>query len=247
MSKNLFDIIICVGPYDCNIIHDMIPYTKKNVIGYRNIYIICSDPSLTIEGTITINENIFPFCITDLISQFGNNNRNGWYLQQLLKLYAGNVIPGILKNYLIIDGDTFFLKPTSFIDVYDRYIYTTGNEHHLPYFKHMNKLHPLLKKLHECSGISHHMIMNSDIVNSLFKLVETEHDNSPFWKIFLNSIDIEDFPYSGASEYEMYFNYVIKFHNDKITIRQLEWCNAGELNDKNNQCDFISIHWYIRL
>ena len=116
MNTSCIDIIICIGPNDNNIIYSMIPYTKKNIIGYRNIYLVCADPTIKIEGTITIDENIFPFNINDLIKQFGNNKRNGWYLQQLLKLYSGNVIPGILENYLIIDSDTYFLKPMSFID-----------------------------------------------------------------------------------------------------------------------------------
>ena len=35
-----FDIVIPVGPYDKLCIYKQIEYTKKNVIGYRNIYII---------------------------------------------------------------------------------------------------------------------------------------------------------------------------------------------------------------
>jgi len=119
---------------------------QKNIIGYRNIYLVCANPIINIEGTITIDEKIFPFNINDLIQKFGKHNRNGWYLQQLLKFYAGNVIPGILSNYLIVDSDTHFLKPTSFMDSDGKYIYTTGTEYHKPYFNHMNKLHPSLKK-----------------------------------------------------------------------------------------------------
>ena len=98
MNEFFFDIIICVGPNDNDVIYNMIPYTKKNIIGYRNIYLICANSTINIEGTITIDENIFPFNINNLIQNFGNKNRNGWYLQQLLKLYSGSVIPGILEN-----------------------------------------------------------------------------------------------------------------------------------------------------
>jgi hypothetical protein len=244
-NLNLFDIIICVGPKDCDIINDTIHYTKKNVIGYRNIYLICATP-ITIEGTITIDETIFPFNMNDLNSKFGKCERNGWYLQQLLKLYAGNTIPDILKNYLIIDSDVFFLKPTEFIDSSERYIYTTGNEYHVPYFNHMNKLHPLLEKVHPLSGISHHMIVNTDILNSLFFFVENRHENIPFWKIFLNVIDSKDYNMSGASEYEIYFTYVYRFYRDKIIIRELDWCNASRLDHKNINCDYVAVHWYQR-
>jgi hypothetical protein len=244
MSK--FDIIICVGPQDSDIIANMVPYTKKNVMDYRNIYLVCADPTINIDGTITIDEKIFPFNIDDLITKFGNNNRNGWYLQQLLKLYSGNVIPGILPNYVIIDSDTFFLKPVSFMDN-NKYIYTLGNEYHIPYFNHMNKLHPSLKRIVNYSGISHHMIMSTEYVNELFKLVENYHNNSdPFWKIFLNNIDTKDFLTSGASEYEIYFNYVNIYHKNDIILRHLNWTNASCLNEYNKHCDYVSVHWYMR-
>jgi len=247
MNNYLFDIVICVGPNDTDIIESMIPYTKKNIIGYRNIYLVCVNPTINIAGTIIIDEKIFPFNINDLIKKFGNNNRNGWYLQQLLKLYAGNVIPGILKNYLIIDSDTYFLKPTSFINHNNKYIYTTGTEYHIPYFNHMNKLHPSLKKTHACSGISHHMIMNKDKVNELINLVETYHNNiEPFWILFLNMVDSNDLLHSGASEYEIYFNYMNIYHKNDIIIRQLNWCNAANINNNNKHCDYVSIHWYMR-
>ena len=59
---NLFDIVIPVGPNDEYIIEKQIKFTKKNIIGYRNIYLICYKPSINISGCITIDENIFPFC-----------------------------------------------------------------------------------------------------------------------------------------------------------------------------------------
>ena len=55
------------------------------------------------ENIIYINENIFPFNlkIISLYHKKYNRDRNGWYLQQLIKLYAGIVIPGILEKYLV--------------------------------------------------------------------------------------------------------------------------------------------------
>ena len=246
MSDSIFDVVICVGPNDNDVIYNMIPYTKKNIIGYRNIYLVCANSSIDIDGTITIDEKIFPFTINDLIIKFGNNSRNGWYLQQLLKFYAGNVITGILENYLIIDSDTYFLKPISFIDNDGKYIYTTGNEYHKPYFNHMNKLHPSLKKIHHCSGIVHHMIVNNKYLNKLMKLVESNHNDQPFWEIFMNMVDPIDFPYSGASEYEMYFNYMNMYHKNDIITRKLNWTNAYSINDSNKHRDYVSIHWYMR-
>ena len=242
----LFDVVICVGPNDNDIVEHVIHYTKKNIIGHRNIYLVCSDPSISIEGTITIDEKIFPFNKDYLINKFGNNSRNGWYLQQLLKLYSGNVIPGILKRYLIIDCDTHFLKPTKFITDEGKHIFTTGTEYHIPYFLHMNRLHNSLKKVHPLSGISHHTFFHTDRVNELIKLVEDNFQNQKqFWEIYLDMIDMNEFMGSGAAENELYFTYMYLYHQNDMIIRQLRWENLPKFDNRNNN-DFISIHWYMR-
>jgi len=246
--NNTFDIISCVGPNDNEIIKEVIFYIKKNVIGYRNIYLICENPNINIEGTIIIDEKIFPFSKNDLVQMFGDNSRNGWYLQQLLKIYAGNVIPDILKRYLIVDADTHFLKPIKFITDDGKHIFTTGTEYHTPYFLHMNRLHFSLKKHHPLSGISHHSFFHTDRVNELIKLIEDYFLNEkPFWKIFLDMIDKNEFMGSGASEYELYFTYMYLYHKDEIEIRQLNWENVRKLEPEHvNNYHFVSVHWYIR-
>ena len=244
----LFDIVVCVGPHDNDVVSDVLPYTQRNVIGYRNIYLVCSNPNISIPGTITIDEKIFPFTISDLQVMFGNNDRNGWYLQQLLKFYAGNIIPGILKRYLILDSDVYLLKPTKFITDDGKHIFTTGNQYYVPYFLHMNKLHESLKKVHPLSGISHHAFFHTDRVNDLFKMVEHKFSNEkPFWKIFLENIDINEFARSGASEYEIYLTFMNLYHVNDIVIRQLNWSDASQLDAQNTKgYDYVAIHWYHR-
>jgi len=242
----IFDVVICVGPNDESIIENVLSYNKINIIGFRNIYLVCANPSIKIEGTITIDENIFPFNKNDFIQMFGNSSRIGWYLQQLLKIYSGNIIPGISKRYLIIDADTHFLKPTKFITDDGKHIFTTGHEYHIPYFIHMNKLHNSLKKYTNLSGIAHHMFFHNDRVNDLIKLVEDNFLNiKPFWKLFLESIDINNFPGAGASEYEIYFNYMYHYHINDMIISQLKWENVNNLNNLKNN-DFVSMHWHSR-
>ena len=103
-EKDKFDIVICLGPNDVNIINLMVNYTKNNIIGYRNIYIIPYDHNIKIDGCITINENIFPFNKDTFINNVSSERIKfiyKWYLQQLLKLYALFVIDGILDNILV--------------------------------------------------------------------------------------------------------------------------------------------------
>jgi len=239
-----FDIVIPLGPNEISRINEQIQHVKKNVVGYRNIYIISFDPNITIDGCIIIDERIFEFKINDIASYFikykGKYNRNGWYLQQLLKLYAGFTINGILNNYLVIDADIFFLNKISFLEN-DKYIFTTSDEYHIPYFIHMNKLHECFKKNHTKSGIAHHMMFNKNLIKEMFELVETKY-NRKFWVIFIEKVEEhKKYPInhveSGASEYELYFNFMIKYHNDKIIIRNLNWSNISVSDYKNNTYD----------
>jgi hypothetical protein len=233
-----FDIVIPVGPNDINKIYKMIEYTKKNIIGYRNIYIV-SSVIITIENCIFINENIFSFNIEKYLNK---TNRNGWYLQQLIKLYAGKIIKNILENYLVLDSDTFFLKPTTFF-MGNKPLYNTGTQFHLPYFEHMYKLHPSLQKQNNNSGISHHIIIQNKVINRLFDLVENFH-KQPFWEVFLKVINPNEILGSGASEYEIYFNFIHIFEQSNFIIRNLNWTDSRTI-PINSEFDYVSCHWYL--
>ena len=243
--RNAFDIVIPVGPNDISVIKQQIVYTQKNIIGYRNIYLVCGDSSLKIDGCITISETIFPFDIQTVSHIHGELERNGWYLQQLIKFYSGIVIPGILGKYLVIDSDTFFLKPTYFIEQ-DKCLYNYGCEYHDPYFEHMAKLDKSLEKMEiDKSGICHHIMFETKYIKEIINLIENNHGDK-FYNIFLNLVTEKGG--SGASEYEIYFNYVLKHHKNEVKLRQLNWTNTGDFNRaiSSEYYDYISYHWYMR-
>ena len=68
------------------------------------------------------------------------------------------------------------------------------------------------------------------------------------FNVFLKSVDQGDIINSGASEYEIYFNYVLKYHNDKVAVRYLSWKNHIDIKNENelNELNYVSIHWYQR-
>jgi hypothetical protein len=249
----VFDIVIPVGPNDIKYIHEQVEYTKKNIIGYKNIFIISCKEDLYVKDCTVISENIFPFNIDTVASYHTKHKQNGWYLQQLLKLYAGFVIPDILDNYLVIDSDTYFLKPTKFIDNNNKLLYNFSNENHKEYFNHMNRLLPTLVKMDKTkSGICHHMIFNKNIIKVLFDKVEyyynfTNNVTKKFYEIFLLCVDKDWYSGSGASEYEIYFNFIqLYFPNDYI-IRELIWKNTHSINNISSDYDYVSCHHYMRV
>lgn len=240
-----FDIVIPIGPNDQDVIAQQIQYTKKNILGHRNIYLICKDPFFQIDGCITISENMFPFSIETVSKYHGPTKRHGWYLQQMLKLYTGFVIPDILDKYLVIDADTFFLKPTPFYKG-GKCQYNYGSEHHPPYFNHMQELHPdLLRRNPDMSGICHHMMFETRYIKELFTMVENYHSNTdPFYNLFFKKVT--DIHGAGASEYEIYFNYMLWKHPNEIEIRPFHWKNSNNLSELISDYDYISYHHYKR-
>ena len=122
-------------------------------------------------------------------------------------------------------------------------LYNYGVELHSPYFLHMQKLHPDLKRreLYK-SGICHHMMFETKYIRELFDMVETAH-NDIFYNIFLKNVDIHES--SGASEYEIYFNYMYYKHPTEIILRKLSWANVTKLFF-SYKYDYVSYHWYHR-
>jgi len=243
IPETKFDIVIPVGPNDIDLTSKVIDCIKHNIFEHRNIYVISYDPNISLSNCIIINENIFPFNIKTLGEYTNHSPRTGWYLQQLLKLYAGFYIPGILSNYLVIDSDTFFINPTYFFED-GLPLYNIGKQFHKPYFDHMEKLHPSLKKQNDFSGICHHMLFQRNIILDLFELVE-KYTGDVFWRSFMKYLDPENINAAGASEYEIYFNFLLIYHSDKMKIRELKWLDVFQLC-YHPELNYISWHHYKR-
>jgi hypothetical protein len=237
-----FDVVVLVGPNDFEVIDKTIEYNKINVVGYRNFYVITPNPEkVNIEGVIVIDETVFPFNISKDFEKI-QSERRGWYLQQLIKLYASYYVPGILDKYLVIDADTAFVRPIKFIDENGKHLYSTGSDYHVPYFEHMKRMHPDFEKNYEESGISHHMFFDKRSISEMFKMVEDKH-NKDFWKVFIESVDNSS--NSGASEYELYFNFIVKYKKDTIELRKLKALDISSFEFPEDT-DVVSIHWHGR-
>lgn len=134
----------------------------------------------------------------------------------------------------------------------NKYFFTTWNVHHIPYFEHMNRLHRTFVKMTKHSGIAHHMLFNKNYIKEIFDIVESSHINKPFWVIFIECVKEHlkyniNYEESGASEYEIYFNFMIRHHSDKIILRQLNWTNQPRYYNLNtpSNFDYVSIcEWW---
>ena len=237
----MYDIVIPLGPCDIDFFKTNIKVTLSNLKNYNRVFIISHDSSINSENCITIDETIFPFKKND-VSKITGSKRSGWYLQQLIKLYCASVLN--LENFLIVDADTVILKSIDFFEE-NKVCFNTGTEYHIPYFQHMKYILPELERQLNVSGICHLMPMKRIIVDDLFNKIESLHA-CKVWEVMLRYIDPTHYSASGMSEYELLFNFSVKYHSNIIKIRPLNWKNLNSIEYITNNLDYASIHWYLR-
>jgi hypothetical protein len=124
-------------------------------------------------------------------------------------------------------------------------LYSYATEKEQPYFDHMARLDKrFTRKYDDKSGICHHMMFETSILRELFDIVEKNH-NQLFYEAFLSQVT---YSFIGASEYELYFNYLMHFHEDKVCLRKLSFINSTEMipQHTNSHYDYFSYHFYLR-
>lgn len=254
------DVIIPCTSKDTATLDLCIKGIRENCNQVRRI-IVVSDKKLT-DKAEWFDEKLFPFTKEEVAYYLVGENamvakkylaapqpRVGWYLQQLVKLYAPFVIPDISSNVLHLDSDTIFLNPVTFMDESGGGLYNPGSEYHMPYFVHMDKLLPGLKRVFPpYSGISHHMLLQKSALEDLFRSVEATH-NMDLWKAYCKCVAKKDLFSSGAASDEVYFNFVFA-RTKQVSIRCLKWDNVPRIKDipkyKKLGYHYISCHSWMR-
>ena len=237
LENDPIDVLILCTEKDLPTLDLCIDGIRKNGEGVRRV-IVLSPRQLT-DKAEWFDEKNYPFTPFDLAMEiFGNEeqarsftssgSRVGWIYQQLLKLYAPFVIPDISSNILILDADVIFLNRVSFLGSSGEGLYNPGFEYHAPYFGHMGRLIPGLKKVFPAdSGICHHMLFQRSVLEDLLSTIESIH-HVEAWKAFCRCIDHKWVHWSSMSEYEIYFNFVFT-RSDQMQIRPLKWAERTQV------------------
>lgn len=234
------DVMIALGPKDEDMIDSCIRSIRTCIQGARTIFVVAHRP-MDISGAVVVEESAFPFSVAD-VAKHVPAGRAGWYLQQLLKLYAPLVLKDALANILLVDADTVFYRKVKFMDG-PHWLYDFNRETHAPYFEHMARLY-LQPWRPRVSGIVNAMILNRGVVEALFKHVEAA-TGTPFWLAFLSAVSPG--AAAGASEYELYFHYVMRNYPKLTRVRHLQYNNFAFRADKDGGgggYDYVSYHWH---
>ena len=247
-----FDAVIPFHPKDADVLPYCIAGLSKNTAGLRNIYVISKeDPE---EDVIWVPEASFSFSLTDVASIIqSTNGREGWYFQQLLKLYAFRTIPDILPHVLLFDADCIMCRPVEFFQD-GKILFDWGEKQgHEAYFTHARAIMgDLFQHVDpEKSGITDHMMVHQPIMESLLQKIETRGKMLPAWRIFLEAVAADLRNLSGMSEYEIYYNYALTWFAEQHGLRELTrgvGTSFRALTEGSDKAHIIAIHnWLVNL
>lgn len=277
-AEEPIDVVIPCHEKDMFTLDMAIDGIKKHGKNVRRV-IVVSAKRLTTKAE-WFDEKQYPFTKRDLLVEiFGGDMKKllafesaplcriGWIYQQFLKLYAPFVIPNISANVLVLDSDTVFLKDIAFIDENQKALFDVGDEYHIPYFEHAQKLlkapDTIVRMFPQYSGICNHMLFQRPILQNLFERIAGTH-HTEAWKALCHCIDHKHLFGSTLSEYEMYFNFAFAQFPEKVKIRPLKkqilvfsYKNLSESRVKKEErlkalirCtqsgyDFVSCHTWI--
>lgn len=227
----MIDVVIPSHWKDADTLDLCIDGIRNNVKDVGRIIVVSKDKMT--DNAEFYDERDFPFSFEDVGNIVGFHNKTFNYYGGLIQTTSALVIPDLSRDVLVCDSDTIFLKETEFIDDNDVALYNASYDipQHItlhPYLEHMEKLIPGLNKQTQYSGICHHMLIQKDILQEMFDKVEDIH-NMPFWKADI-SVTLEDYKSLNPkpahkdapllfTTYELYFNYVLKYHADRVSIR----------------------------
>jgi len=237
-KNDRIDVVIVAHPKDKGTIDMCADGIRKNCAEKVGRVIVVSSEPLS-DKTEWYDEKNYPFSKDDIRMQIGHEDPEmivdffsrahnaGWYYQQMLKMYAPFVIPGISSNVLIIDADTVFLNKVSFLDPKTHAGKLCINDHRDTkghYLRHAERFVPSYQRVNVgYNSVNHHMLFQRAIMKDLFDEVEKQY-NMPFWKAWCRSIYVNGD--RGASEYEIYYNYALN-HCKDVGVHKLRRRSSG--------------------
>ncbi len=255
LSPEPIDVVIPAVDKDLETLEYCIEGIRKNGENIRRIIVV--SPTRLTNKAEWFDEKNYPFHFSSIAQEMAHGNQKeadailqrkykmGWVLQQLLKLYAPLVIPNISSNVLVLDSDAVFLNPVRFVDSSGQGIFHPGSEFHPPYFSHMERLLPGLRRVYSnYSGISHHMLLQRAVIQDLFQMIESSHGMDA-WKAICRCVNREEAYAPWLSEYEIYFNFAL-LKTNQMQIEPLKWSNISDFYNsakyQQNGYHFIAYH-----
>ena len=240
--KKKINLVIPIASKDFAKIKINYKFYKKYVRGIKNIIFIGNEE---VEKLIKKNNLIFEMKlkfinekslidvdkIKHLIEKRNRTivGKSGWYIQQFLKMQYCQICKE--KYYLVWDCDTIPVKYVKMFNNEGKPFFDIKTEYHKPYFITIKKLMPELGKKNNYSFISEHMLITTKMMKNLIKRIalNVSIPGDKWYEKVINSIDIEDLPFSGFSEFETYGTFINEYYNNSYVIRPWNSLRRGRV------------------
>ncbi len=209
---NMYDVIICVGWREMQIVKKTVQYVRMNLrpdiiyLIMSSYYFHCFSADFLKKYNVRLLDED---CIIDGVTykdfNFQIKQKNtGWYFQQFLK-YGFAMTPYCKNSYLVWDADTIPLRKIDFMRN-DKFLFTPKKEYHKPYFDTIYTLFGY-KKNNNFSYIAEHMIMYTPAVKSLINMIISNIKGNSSWVYkIMDVIPLNEA--HGFSEFETYGLYI---------------------------------------
>jgi hypothetical protein len=217
-----YDIVIVSHEKDFNGIKHIVKHANEN-LNFDSIHLILSErqpyTELDLLKTLT-DKPVYVHNETDVlkIDKTRLKHRPEWMYQMLLKIFQ-NVTQN--DNFLIIESDCVIIKPLEFFDG-DKTVFYLGRDHnHQQYFNFNQKVLGIGREYNH-TFICEFMMYDKKIVKDL--LNKSNCDNvEDFLELMYEYVNDDCYP----ADYELYGNFVYKFHNEKFKTKELNFKFAG--------------------
>jgi hypothetical protein len=251
MIKN-YDIVIVSHEKDFGVIKHIVNYADKN-LKFDSIHLILSEREPFTELDILkshTNKPIFIHNETDVLSVDKSRIkfRPNWIYQMLLKLFQ-NVTQH--DNFLVIESDCVILKPLDFFNG-EKTIFYMGRDHfNQPYFNFNSELLGIGREF-DHSFICEFMMYDKKLIKDLLTKSSC-NDVNDFLELIYKHTNEDCY----MADYELYGNFVYKYHRDKFETKKLNlkflgrhyndsmfWSNSeiDTIISENEDKDIVTFH-----
>jgi hypothetical protein len=213
-SKGLHIFVFCCADYR-NIVNDCINSIEKFVtdpILSRNIV---SNTDIDIAGYNLIKDREL-WSMLDPEFKYRNLYNHNWIKQQIFKLNLNKLVTG---DILVVDAEVRFQKKIQWF---------VNDQQHLVFYKQPSDVNGVefVKQLVKINAdasknfITEAIIFSTEILTEIHNTIEKAHGMpqlSTYQTVIFNDPDcISPLPKLFMSEYELYANYLLTYHSEKV-------------------------------
>ena len=221
----MYDILIPLAEKDFNKFRFAYDSIVKYLSGFADIH--CISPvefpkHLKIPGVLYhLDKDVVDFDFSVFKDKI--QVRTGWYRQQFIELFQ--TVTG--DDYLVSDSDNIY---TDKIKVFNgkKPIFLLGeDQNHAPYFELTKKLFGYGRE-YPFSFINEIMLFKRSIIKKL--VASTGLNNDGFFALVAAELNRSQ-ENSGMAQYELYGNYVAKYHKDLYDYVYLTFINKNKYRE----------------